>query len=109
GVRIAVDAEHAAIGGLEDRLCVAAAAEGAVDIMRAVPGRQHLEHFGEHHGKVAHAPSPASRAISRSRCAFMRAMDCASAFAKASASQIWNFCDRPTKATRSLRPACSII
>src|SRR5476651_224435 len=105
-VGIAVDAEHAAIGGLEHGARVAAAAERAIDIVLAVLGRKHLQHFGEHHWNVAaHAPP----SISLSRCALRRAMLCASAAAKASASQIWNFCDRPTKAMRSFKPAWAIM
>ncbi len=53
GVGIAVDAEHAAIGGFEDGARIAAATERAVDIVRAVLGRQHLQHLREHHGAMA--------------------------------------------------------
>src|SRR5579862_9409883 len=110
GVGIAIDAEHAAIGGFENGAGIAAAAEGAVDIMLAVLGREQREHFVQHHGKMAAHVSPReSLAISRSRLALMRAMRSASTAAKRSLSQIWNFCDMPTKTIFSVRPAWAII
>ena len=45
GVGIAVDAQHAAIGGFQNGAGIAAAAEGAVDIVRAVARRQRRQHF----------------------------------------------------------------
>src|SRR5690242_15016839 len=110
GVGIAIDAEHAAVGGLENGARIAAAAEGAVDIVLAILGREQRQDFIQHHGKMAAHPSPReSLAISRSRLALMRAMRSASIAAKRSLSQIWNFCDMPTKTIFSVSPACAII
>src|SRR6185295_10614708 len=110
GIRIAIDAQHFAIGGFEDGARVAATAERAVDIVPAVLRGQHRQHFTQHHWNMAvHGPPPLSLAISRSRNAFMRAMRSASMGEKRSASQIWNFCDMPMKTILSFSPACSII
>src|SRR6202034_1464326 len=103
GVGIAVDAEHAALGGAEDRARVAAAAEGRVDVARAVAGIERRDHLVEHDGDMAaHAPAPV-------RCARARLRRSACTGAKRSLSQIWNLRPMPTKVTRSFRPACAII
>ena len=70
GVGIAVDAEDAAIGGLEDGAGISAAAEGAIDVVLAVLRREQLQHVGEHDGNVAAHPPPSFAASKR---AFMRA------------------------------------
>ena len=49
GGGITVDAHHRARRRLEQATRIAAGAEGAVDINAAVPGRQHLDDFREHH------------------------------------------------------------
>src|SRR5579862_1892980 len=103
GVGIAVDAEHAAFRGGKDRARIAAAAEGRVDVARAVARVQRLDDFVEHHGDVAaHAPAPV-------RCASARLRRSACTGAKRSLSQIWNLRPMPTKVTRSFSPACAII
>ena len=73
GIGIAVDAQHAAIGGFQNGAGIAAAAEGAVDIMRAVLGREHRQHFVQHHGKMAAHASPRASLASRVRASPSRA------------------------------------
>ena len=61
---IAVEPDHAAIGGFQYGAAIAAGPEGPVDIDAAVAGCQQLQHLGQQHGAVtggAHAPSPAGR------------------------------------------------
>ncbi len=48
GMGVAVDGDHPAVGGGEDRPAVAAGAEGAVDIEAAIAGRERLQHLVEH-------------------------------------------------------------
>ena len=110
GFGIAVDAQHAAIGGFQNGAGIAAAAESAVDIVRAIAGRRappalpsasredvrSCAHRLSRRGRVPAAPSSAPTLRPRSAHSV-------------SASQIWNFCDLPTKAMRSFRPACSIM
>ena len=79
GFGIAVDAQHLAIGRFQNRLGVTAAAEGAVDIVGAIPGRQSRDHFRQHHRDVFAGKSHyefSSRA--RASLAFIRATASAS-------------------------------
>ena len=48
GMGVAVDGDHPAVGGGEDRPAVAAGAEGTVDIEAAIAGRERLQHLVEH-------------------------------------------------------------
>ena len=79
GGGIAVDAQHAAIGGFEDGGGIAAAAEGAVDILPAVARLQHLQHFVQHDRKMA--ARDAGHRASPPRSFSMRAFTRASASA----------------------------
>ena len=54
---IAVEPDHAAVGGFQNGAAVAAGPEGAVDIDAAVAGRQQLQHLGQQHGAVRGARS----------------------------------------------------
>src|SRR6185437_5371905 len=71
-IGVAVDAEHAAIGGFKNRAAVAAAAERAVDIVLAVLRREQAQHLGEHHRNMDAAHAPPSFAASN--LALRRAM-----------------------------------
>ena len=74
GFGIAVDAQHAAIGGFQDGAAVAAAAKGPVDIAAAVAGLKRRENFVQHNGQMtAHAPPPCAARRARSSRAFIRA------------------------------------
>ena len=52
-VRVAVDADHPAVGGREDGAGIAAGAEGAVDIDAAVTDVEKLDRRAAEHGNVA--------------------------------------------------------
>ena len=76
GVGIAVDAQHAAVGGFQNGGGITTATKRAIDIRRAVAGRQHLDHFVQHHRDVAAHASPAgafhARLHARQRFGFHR-------------------------------------
>ena len=64
---VAVDADHAAIGGVEHHARVAAGAEGAVDIDAAVLEIEEAERGRTEHGSVT-SQSASDRPVSRRRC-----------------------------------------
>src|SRR5581483_12020906 len=97
---IAVYAEDAASGGVQQRARIAAAAEGAVDVMGAIARIDNPHDFGKQNGNVAgHLWPPLRKAAAR-------LMSSLCWTAKRLASQIWNLRPMPTKVTRSSSAAC---
>ena len=72
---VAVDADHAAVGGIENRARMSAGAERAVDVDAAVARREILERLAGEHGNVTgqsasdSASAVAARHHSRALCA----------------------------------------